>query len=59
LKSRYIGVLSSVMDRKRDYKAKVGIKRADGFQKMEAITIMKMECIELRDFILCRKDYTT
>lgn len=52
LKRRYIDLLTSILDRKRDYKARIGIRRTDGYQKMEEMTIMKMKCIELRDFIL-------
>lgn len=52
IKRRYVDLLSSILDRKRDYKARVGIRRADGFQRMEEITIMKMKCIELKDFVL-------
>lgn len=55
LKSRYINLLSSIFDRKRDYKARIGIRRADGYQRMEEMTIMKMKCIELRNFITDRK----
>jgi hypothetical protein len=51
LKRKYIELLSSILDRKRDYKARVGIRRSDGYQRMEEITIMKMRCAELRDFI--------
>jgi CRISPR-associated protein Cas1 len=49
LKSKYIDLLASIFDRKRDYKALVGIRRADGYQRMEEITIMKMKCVELRE----------
>lgn len=45
LKNKYVDLLSSIADRKRDYKAK--IRRADGYQRMEEITIMKMKCTEL------------
>lgn len=51
LKSKYINLLSYVFDRRRDYKARLGIRRADGYQKMEEITIMKMKCLELRDYL--------
>ncbi len=49
LKRKYIELLSSILDRKRDYKARVGIRRADGYQRMEEITIMKMKCIDLKN----------
>jgi CRISP-associated protein Cas1 len=52
LKQRYIEKLSEVLDRKRDYKARSGIRRADGYQRMEEITIMKMKCLRLREMIL-------
>lgn len=52
VKKRYVDLLTSVLDRKRDYKAIVGIRRADGYQRMEEITIMKQKCIELKGFIL-------
>jgi CRISPR-associated endonuclease Cas1 len=51
LKERYIDLLTSILDRKRDYKARTGIRRADGYQKMEKITIMKMKCLELKDCV--------
>jgi CRISP-associated protein Cas1 len=52
LKRNYLDLLSAIFDRKRDYKARTGIRRADGFQRMEEITIMKMKCIELRGLIM-------
>jgi hypothetical protein len=55
LKQKYIELLTSVLDRKRDYKARIGIRRADGYQRMEEITIMKMKCNELKDFVLNAK----
>ena len=51
LKSTYINLLSSIFDRRRDYKARNGIRRIDGYQKMEEVTIMKMKCIELKQYI--------
>lgn len=51
LKRKYIDLLSTIFDRKRDYRARTGIRRLDGYQRMEEITIMKMKCIELRDYI--------
>ena len=51
IRIQYINLLSSIFNRKRDYKARIGIRRADGYQRMEEITIMKMKCIELRDNI--------
>jgi hypothetical protein len=56
LKKRYIDKLTEILDRKRDYKANTGIRRADGYQRMEEITIMKMKCIELKHFILNTKN---
>jgi hypothetical protein len=55
LKRKYIDSLSTIFHRQRDYKARTGIRRADGYQRMEEITIMKMKCIELKDFILNEK----
>jgi CRISPR-associated protein Cas1 len=52
LKKRYIDKLTEILDRKRDYKARAGIRRADGYQRMEEITILRMKCIELRDYLL-------
>lgn len=49
LKQRYIGLLTPILDRKRGYKARIGIRRADGYQRMEEVTIMKMKCIELKE----------
>ena len=51
LKQKYIELLSTIFDRKRDYKARSGIRRKDGYQKMEEITIMKMKCIELKNLL--------
>ncbi|MDE2590997.1 MAG: CRISPR-associated endonuclease Cas1, partial [Patescibacteria group bacterium] len=51
LKQKYIELLSTIFDRKRDYKARTGIRRKDGYQRMEEITIMKMKCIELKDLL--------
>ena len=50
-KKKYVDTLSNILDSKRLYKARAGIRRADEYQKMEEITIMKQKCIELRDFI--------
>jgi CRISPR-associated protein Cas1 len=52
LKRKYIDLLSTIFDRKRDYKARSGIRRTDGYQRMEEITIMKMKCIELKGYVL-------
>ncbi len=54
LKKKYIELLSTIFDRKRLYKPRTGIRRKDGYQLMEEITIMKMRCMELRDFLFCR-----
>lgn len=51
LKKKYIELLSSIFDRKRLYKARTGIRRSDGNQRMEEITIMKMKCVELKRFL--------
>ncbi|MGI0026329.1 MAG: CRISPR-associated endonuclease Cas1 [Nitrosopumilaceae archaeon] len=51
LKKKYINLLSTIFDRKRPYKARSGIRRKDGYQMMEEITIMKMRCIELRQYL--------
>lgn len=55
LKRKYVDLLSSIMDRKRDYKARTGIRRADGHQRMEEITIMRMKCIELKEHVMREK----
>lgn len=55
LKQKYIELLSTVFDRKRDYKARTGIRRKDWYQRMEEITIMKMRCIELRNICLDKR----
>ena len=52
LKRKYIDLLSVIFDRKRDYKARTGIRRADGYQRMEEITVMKMKCVELKVWIM-------
>ena len=51
LRTQYLDILTSILGRKRDYRARIGIKRADGYQRMEEITIMKMKCLELKDII--------
>ena len=55
LKKKYIDTLTNILDRKRDYKARTGIRRADGYQRIEETTILKQKCIELQDFILNAK----
>jgi CRISPR-associated protein Cas1 len=55
LKRKYIELLSKIFDRKRNYKAPSGIRRGDGYQRMEEITIMKMTCVELKEFVLTGK----
>jgi CRISPR-associated protein Cas1 len=52
LKKNYVDLLTSILDRKRDYKARTGIRREDGYQRMEEITIMKMKCVGLRDLLM-------
>src|SRR2546422_3580999 len=52
LRKKYVELMSGIFDRKRDYKARTGIRRSDGYQKMEEITIMRMKCIELRDYVI-------
>jgi hypothetical protein len=42
-------------DRKRDYKARTGVRGADVNQRMQESTILKQKCIEFRDFILNAK----
>jgi len=59
LKRKYVDLLTAIFDRKRDYKARTGVRRADGYQRMEEITIMKMKCIELKDSILNSKLLTS
>ena len=49
LKQRYIDLLSTIMSRKRLYKARTGIRRKDGNQKMEEYIIIKMKCFELKE----------
>ena len=56
LKKKYIDLLSTIFDRKRLYKARTGIRRKDGYQRMEEITIMKMKCIALSEFIKGRNN---
>lgn len=51
LKWKYVDLLSAILDRKRDYKARIGIRREDGYQRMEEVTIMKMKCIELKELL--------
>jgi hypothetical protein len=51
LKENYVDLLSSILDRKRNYKARAGIRRGDGYQRMEEIALIKMKCLELRDLV--------
>ena len=51
LKKKYIELLSMIFDRKRLFEAGSGIRRKDGYQRMEEITIMRMKCHKLRDFL--------
>jgi hypothetical protein len=59
LKMRFVFQLTAVFNRKRYYKTpentRTGIVPEHGYQKLEEITIMKMKCFELRNFILGRK----
>jgi len=56
LKKRYVAYLTTILQKKRYVKSdKVGIKTEHGFQKVEEVTIMKMKCVELRDYILERR----
>jgi hypothetical protein len=45
-------LISAIFDGKRKYEARTGVRRAHGFQRMKEITIMKMKCIELKDFVM-------
>lgn len=56
LKKRYLAMLTAILQSKRYQKAYRGRKTEQGFQKMEEVTIMKMKCIELRDYVLGRKN---
>ena len=50
LKKRYIDCLSSILDRKRLYKASSGIRRSkDDLQNIKESTIIKMKCFELKE----------
>jgi CRISPR-associated protein Cas1 len=55
LKKRYVATLTTILQNKRYHKVRVGRHTGNGFAKMEEITIMKMSCFELRDYILERK----
>jgi CRISP-associated protein Cas1 len=56
LKRRFVFQLTTVFNRKRYYKTPekthTGIVPEHGYQKLEELTIMKMKCIELRNYIL-------
>jgi CRISP-associated protein Cas1 len=43
LKHKYIDTITNIHDRKRFYEARGGIKRTDGYRKMEEKTIMKQK----------------
>ena len=50
LKKKYIDCLSSILDRKRLYKAGSGIRRSkDNLQNMKESTVIKMKCFELKE----------
>ena len=55
LKQKYIDILTKILDSKRLYKARVGIKRKEGGQRMEEITVIKHKCFKLKDFIIYSK----
>ena len=55
LKKKYIDTLTVILDKKRDYKARAGIRRFNAYQRMKETTIMKMECINLKEYIMDRK----
>jgi len=56
LKKRFVFHLTTVFNRKRYYKTpkntRMGLIPEHGYQKLEEITIMKMKCIELRNYIM-------
>ena len=50
LKKKYIDCLSSILDRKRLYKAGSGIRRSkDDLQNMKESTYIKRKCFELKE----------
>lgn len=59
LKRRFVFQLTTVFNRKRYYKTPVntrtGIVPEHGYQKLEELTIMKMKCFELRNYITSTK----
>jgi hypothetical protein len=55
LKQKYIDTLTNILDSKRLYKARAGIKRTDGRYRIEEITVIKYKCVKLRDFIINSK----
>src|SRR5439155_5336377 len=59
LKKRFVYQLTTVFNRKRYYKTpantRMGIVPEHGYQKLEEITIMKMKCIELRNYVMKEK----
>jgi len=56
LKKRYVAMLTAILQSKRYQRTdKSGMKTDEGYQKMEEITIMKIKCIELRDYIIGRR----
>jgi CRISPR-associated protein Cas1 len=61
LKKRFVYQLTTVFNRKRYYKTpentKTGIVPEHGYQKLEELTIMKMKCIELKNYILKEKEH--
>jgi hypothetical protein len=59
LKKRYVAVLTAVLQSKRYHKAHQGRRTEQGFTKAEEVTIMKLKCTELRDYILERKKSLT
>jgi len=59
LKKRFVFQLTTVFNRKRYYKTpkntRTGIVPEHGYQKLEELTIMKMKCFELRNYIVKTK----
>ena len=50
LMKRYVDILSTILDRKRLYKAGSGIRRSkDNLQNMKESTVIKMKCFELKE----------
>lgn len=51
LKKRFVELLTTVFESKRTYRPRRGVAKEDGTAQMTELSIMKIKCFELRDYI--------